>query len=64
MAKLCRVYSICFGGGKANYLRVEKEGTRAECDAFIRGRTRANLPTHYMHISSLDFQAAEKKFLP
>lgn len=59
----CRVYSVC-NTGRTLVLRIEKEGTRAECNKFIRDRTRNNLPTQYMHVSSLPFEAAQRRYLP
>ena len=37
---------------------------RAQCRQHIVKRVRGNLPTHFLHVSSLPFEKAERKFLP
>lgn len=59
----CFVYSVCNTGHKL-VLRVDKEGTREECNAYIANRVRQNLPTHFLHVSSLNFEAAQRRYLP
>lgn len=61
--KTCYVYAVC-NTGRELVLRVEKEGTRAECQKFVRDRARNHLPTQYMHVSSRGFEAARRRFLP
>lgn len=61
--KPCHVYSVCNTGHKL-VLRVDTTGTRWHCRKFVRDRARMGRPTHYMHVSSLCFEAAERKFLP
>lgn len=62
-AMTCYVYSVCNTGHKL-VLRVDFEGTRAQCRQHIVKRVRGNLPTHFLHVSSLPFEKAERKFLP
>jgi hypothetical protein len=58
-----RVYAICSTGHE---LRLEQmaEGTRGACARFIRMRVRMRLPTHFLFVSSMDIDAASRRYLP
>lgn len=60
----CHVYAICKGSGPDQYLQREFTGTRAQCNAFIAEKVRQGRPTHFNEVSSLDWDAAARKFLP
>jgi len=59
----CHVYAICNTGHKL-CLRVMFTGTRYKCMAHITNRAKNNQPTHFLRISSMGVDAAERKFLP
>jgi hypothetical protein len=59
----CRVYAVCNTGHKL-VLRVDFEGTRYQCHKHITSLVQHGRPTHFLHVSSLNFEAAERKFLP
>lgn len=46
-----------------HYLQTMFEGTRAECEAYVKKRTRNNQPTHFLTLSTLDHDAATKRIL-
>ena len=54
------VYSHCVGHSR--YLRTEFSGSRYQCERFIKNRVRQGLPTHYMFISKLDYEAACRRY--
>lgn len=58
------VYAICKGSSPDQYLTREMSGTRRKCEAYIRQKVRAGRPTHFNVVSSRDWEAAEKAFLP
>jgi hypothetical protein len=57
------VYAICKGSAPELYLQIAFEGTRTECNEFVKYRAENGLPTHFLEVSSLDMEAAERKFL-
>lgn len=64
MSKECHVYARCKGTGPDQYLTREFSGTHSECKAYIARKVRNGRPTHFNEISSKDWKAAEKAFLP
>ena len=65
----CSVYATCRGSPTQYprtdglYLQAVFTGTRAQCLAYVEMRTRNNLPTHFLNVSSLGFDRACSKFL-
>lgn len=57
-----RVYAKCFGGRDC-YLQVMFEGNRYQCQRYVRERARNGSPTHFLFISSLDLDAASRRYL-
>lgn len=62
MAKEHHVYAKC-SGRKEPYLQTQFTGTRAACDKYIRDRVRNGQPTHFLFISTLDLDAAARRYL-
>lgn len=56
------VYARCFGG-KEQYLQKPFSGTRYECEKYVRTLAKHGRPTHFLFVSSLDMDAAERRYL-
>jgi len=65
----CYVYAVCHGSPTRYprtdglYLQTMFAGSRSQCKAYIVNRARNNLPTHFLHTSSLSTDRATSKFL-
>lgn len=57
----CHVYARCKAGRKS-YLQKLFTGTRPECKGFVQQRVAAGQPTHFLEVSSLETDAATRKF--
>ena len=54
------VYAHCLGHQR--YLKTEFTGSRYQCEKYIKNRVRQGLPTHFLFISKLDYEAACRRY--
>ena len=59
--KQCTVYATVFGS--VLHLREYHTGTRRQCQKWIENQKRIGHPTHWFFVSSLNIDAATKKYL-
>ena len=60
----CFVYSKNWCGAYCRLGVVSGPATRRECEAFIDRLARAGRPTHFLFVSSLEYDAAFHRYMP
>lgn len=57
-----KVYARC-NGGHGTYLQQEFEGSRYQCEKYLKDKVHQRRPTHFNLISTLPIEVARRRYV-